>query len=122
MKRNLFDLAGSGLIVMDGSYVYERITNDNFKETSTATNVFLKQEIYEWLLQYVGYEWSCILDVDRIYYSKADIPKRISPDYENWTKSTKVIPLDKRNWRLYLDGKIEFIDPGHASLFKLTWL
>ncbi len=87
----------------------------------------VSQEVYDWLIDTVGYEQSMFRKLDGIIYDRTKVQKLLRTKIktpEEWNKINPVLPKNKqRTWWKAGNHRDEicFVSPDLAALFKLRW-
>lgn len=113
------------LKLLRGSPIYTYQFDILSKEWKEYTHFhdFIKDEVYEWLIETIGYEQSCFRQLDRTFTEKVELPKfdaSIDNYQEWWNTINPVVPAELRTWA-YSAKSLSFVNDAHASLFKLRW-
>lgn len=88
-----------------------------------------KDNVYEWLIETVGFDFYTYRLLDRPYIGYINSVKQFEEwstlSYQEWDKLNPPIPEDKRNWTLLHAGgstyQFIFKEEQHAVAFKLRW-
>lgn len=102
--------------------------NERIFKESLYQNTSPSEEVYEWLIETVGYEFTMFRKLDGFFYdrnSTRDIANTKIKNSEEWEKINPILPADKgRTWSMAdrFQDAIIFETPDLAALFKLRWL
>ncbi|MNY35248.1 hypothetical protein D3C86_1696440 [compost metagenome] len=80
-------------------------------------------ELYDWLVENVGYEINTFRQLDRPYYDTCKVPKGIETigSHDEWEAKNPPV-VGARTWKMAIRGEaILFTTLELATLFKLRW-
>lgn len=118
IPRNLQHLTFSGNITRLQFNVYEKSFIEQNQYASMPS-----LELYDWLIENVGYELETFRELDRPYYDTCKVPKGIESigSHDEWEAKNPPV-VGARTWKMGARGEaIYFTSLELATLFKLRW-